>query len=129
MNSSIWTKSVTQQSSKMDCSLVSNKNFSEILQASGLGPGPSEVVQGGTKNPQSKNIFQVQTTRLAESFELLTMSVALTGPEKYLRKATCNSAIFAWTTWINPGAKVLKCRKIMQHAAVKPLKNSLYNYL
>jgi len=79
----------------MDCSLVSNKNFSEILQSSGLGPGPSEVVQGGTKNPQPKNIFQVQTTRLAESFEHLTMSVALTGPEKYLRKAMCNSAIFA----------------------------------
>jgi len=26
-----------------DCSLVSNKNFSEILPSSGLGPGPGEV--------------------------------------------------------------------------------------
>jgi len=45
-----------------DCSLVSNKNFSEILPSNGLGPGPGEVGQGGpkvlplitslTKNPQ-----------------------------------------------------------------------------
>jgi len=31
----------------------------------------------------------VQATRLAASFELLTRSVALTGLEKFLLKATC----------------------------------------
>jgi len=37
----------------------------------------------------------VQATRLATSFELLTGSVALTGPEKFLRKTTCVSVFFS----------------------------------
>jgi len=48
----------------------------------------------------------VQTTRLAESFELLTSSVALTGPEKFLRKATCDAAVLLRTASINLDAKV-----------------------
>jgi len=32
-----------------DCSLVSNKNLSEILLSNGLGPGSGEVGQGGLK--------------------------------------------------------------------------------
>jgi len=32
-----------------DCSLVSNKNFSEILISNGWRPGPVEVGQGGQK--------------------------------------------------------------------------------
>jgi len=59
-----------------------------------LGPGPGEVGQGGQKvlhlwhhsqkihTPNQKN-FIVQTTRLAKSFELLTGSAALIGPEKF----------------------------------------------
>jgi len=39
--------------------------------------------------PNQKSFFQVQTTGLAESFELFTGSVALTGPEKFPRKAMC----------------------------------------
>jgi len=31
----------------LDCSIVSNKNFSEILSSKGVGPGPGEVGQGG----------------------------------------------------------------------------------
>jgi len=31
----------------LDCSLVSNKNFSEILPSNGWHPGPGEVGQGG----------------------------------------------------------------------------------
>jgi len=34
-------------SKHLDCSLVSNKNFSEILPSSGLDPGPDEEGQGG----------------------------------------------------------------------------------
>jgi len=37
----------------------------------------------------------VQATRLAESFELLTRSVALTRPEKFPRKATCVLVLFS----------------------------------
>jgi len=33
----------------LDFSLVSNKNFSEILPSSGLGSGPDEVGQSGLK--------------------------------------------------------------------------------
>ena len=57
--------------------------------------------------PNQKIFFRVQTTRLAESFELLTGSVVLTGPEKFPHKAMCDPAVFAWTAWINPGSKVL----------------------
>jgi len=38
----------------------------------------------------------VQATRLAASFETLTGSVALTGPEKFPRKATCVPVFFPW---------------------------------
>jgi len=42
-----------QQSSKVskdsDCSLVSGKNFSEILPPNGWRPGPGKVGQGGLK--------------------------------------------------------------------------------
>jgi len=48
----------------------------------------------------------VQTKRLAESFELLTGSVALTRLEKFPCKATCDPAVFLWNAWINLGAKV-----------------------
>jgi len=37
----------------------------------------------------------VQTTRLAESFVLLTRSVTLAGLEEFLHKATCYPAVFA----------------------------------
>jgi len=37
----------------------------------------------------------VQTTRLAESFELLTGSVALARPEIFPRKVMCDPAVFA----------------------------------
>jgi len=33
----------------LDCSLVSNKNFSEILPSIGWRPGPGKVGQGGLK--------------------------------------------------------------------------------
>jgi len=49
----------------------------------------------------------VQTRKLAKSFEHLTGSVALTGPEKFLCKATCDLAIFARTVWINPAVIML----------------------
>jgi len=39
----------------------------------------------------------VQTTRLAKYFELLTLSVALTGPEKFPHKAMCDPAVFTQT--------------------------------
>jgi len=84
-----------------DCSLVSSKNFSEILPPNGWCPGPGKVGQDGikvfhlwrhsqkTRNPQAKIFFQVQTRRLAASFETFTGSEEHTGPEKFPRKATC----------------------------------------
>jgi len=50
-----------------------------------------------TKNPylQAKNFFGVQTRRLAASFEPLIGSVALTGPEKFPRKAMWDPAVLA----------------------------------
>jgi len=40
---------VIQSSKHSDCSLVSNKNFSEILPSCGLGLGPGKVGQGDLK--------------------------------------------------------------------------------
>jgi len=84
-----------------DCSLVSSKNFIEILPPNGWRQGPGKVGQGGLKvlhlwchwqrtcNPQAKNFFRVQTRRLAASFDTFTGSVEHTVPEKFLCKATC----------------------------------------
>jgi len=49
----------------LECSLVSNKNLSEILPCSGLGTGPDKVDQKGlkvlmtslTKKQKTKNFF------------------------------------------------------------------------
>jgi len=49
-----------------------------------------------TRNPQAKIFFRVQSRRLATSFETFTRSVEHTGPEKFLRKATCVQAFFFW---------------------------------
>jgi len=71
-----------------DCSLVSRKNFSKILPPNGWRPGPGKVGQGGlkvlhlwrhsqkTRNPQAKNFFRLQSTRLADPFEPLNSSLA-----------------------------------------------------
>jgi len=55
--------------------------------------------------PQPKNIFRVQIRTLAVSFETLTGSVAITGPEKFLRKATCDPVVLAREFLISAGRK------------------------
>ena len=116
-----WTQNLSR-SSKVSkdsgCSLVSQKSFSEILPSNGFGPGPGKVGQNCLKvlhlwrhsknpHPPTKNFFWVQTARLAESFELFTGSVALTRPEKFPRKVTCDLVVFAYTALINLDVKVL----------------------
>ena len=70
-----------------DCSLISNKNFSEILPSNGLDPGPGEVGQGGLKvlhlwrhsqkirAPQPKIVFF--QCRLEDLLHLLSLWTAL----------------------------------------------------
>ena len=85
-----------------DCSLVSSKNFSEILPANGWRPGPSKVGQGGlkvlhlwrhsqkTRIPlEAKIFFRVQTKRLAAYSDASTRSVTCTGAEIFPHKAMC----------------------------------------
>jgi len=62
-----------------------------------------------TKNlqPQAKNFFQVQTRRLAASFETFTRYVEHTGPEKFPRKATCVKGFFSENPRILADAKKL----------------------
>jgi len=74
-------------SKESDSSLVSSENFSEILWPSGWGLGQvtwAKMTQRllhlwchsqKIRNPQPKNFFQVQTRRLAESFENLNSSL------------------------------------------------------
>jgi len=59
-------------------------------------------------HPQPKNFFQVQTARLAASFELLTGSVALTGREKFPRKATCDLVFFSQNSLKAAGRQSVK---------------------
>ena len=71
-----------------DSSLVSNENFSETLRPSGWALGQATWAKMTPKllhlwrqsqkicNPQPKNFFQVQSTRLADPFEPLNSSLA-----------------------------------------------------
>jgi len=86
-----------------DSSLVSNKNLSEILPSNDWRPKLGKVGQEvlnlwhhskETHNPQPKNFFQVQTTRLVASFDTSTRSVTHTGAEIFPCKATCDPAVF-----------------------------------
>ena len=68
-----------------------------------------DVTHKKTATPNQKIFIQVQATRLVAYFELLTGSVALTGPEKFPRKATFVSVFFFLKNpWFWPDAKVLK---------------------
>jgi len=83
----------SKASKNSDCSLVSSKNFSEILPPNGWRPGPGKVGQGGQKDlhlwrhtenphpPRQKKFFRVQSTRLADPFELLNSSLAQSAEE------------------------------------------------
>jgi len=78
-------------SKDLDSSLVSNENFSETLWPSGWALGQAtwaKMTQNllhlwrhsqKIRTPQTKNFFQVQSTRLADSFELLNSSLAQIG--------------------------------------------------
>jgi len=100
---------VIQSIKKPDCSLESNKNFSETLSSNSWRPGPGEVARV-TKmsstydvtdkkraSPKQKKFFQVKTTSLATCFDALTRSVTRTGVEIFLRKPTCESAVVMHT--------------------------------
>jgi len=75
--------------------------LSEILPSSSLGLGPGEVGQKGLKhlhlwhhsqknwNTKPKNVFSLQTQRLAKSFEGLSSSLAQSMAEIFLHKSMC----------------------------------------
>ena len=65
-------------------------------------------------HPQQTNFFSLQTTRLSKSFELLTRSVALTGPEKFPRKTTCDPVVLARTASFRLASKVLSAVSVFQ---------------
>ena len=70
-----WTPNHSKSSKiskNSDCSLLSNKSFSEILPSKGLHPGPCEVGQGGLKalhlwrHSQKIHIFQPKKFLLSQ---------------------------------------------------------------
>ena len=89
------------------------------MPSNGWRPGPGKVGQGCLKvlhlwrhsqkirTPQPKKFFCLQATRLATSFELLTESVALTGLEKFQRKAMWVSVFFSRKSQILARRQVL----------------------
>jgi len=56
-----------------------------------------DITHKKNRIPQAKKFFRVQTRRLAESFDTSTRSVTRTGVEIFLRKATCDPAVFLRT--------------------------------
>jgi len=83
----IWTRNPSKSiklSKDSDCSLVSNKNCSEILPSSSLGLGPDEVGQNGPKqlhlwhhsqkiwNPKPKNFFHCRCKDLLNLLRVWT---------------------------------------------------------
>ena len=68
LDNNFWTRNPSRSSKvskDLDCSLKSNKNFSEILPSNGWRPGPGEVGQKSSTydvthkkpTPPSKKIF------------------------------------------------------------------------
>ena len=100
-------------SQKTDFSLVSSKNFSEILPSNGLGPGPDDVGQKGLillhlrrhsqKITSPPNFFSLETTRLAELFEGLNGFLVQT-PGELCSSKTRDNCLFCLKL---PAAKVL----------------------
>jgi len=102
-----------------DCSLVSKKNFSEILPCNGWHLGPGEMGQGGLKilhlwhhsqkihTPNQKYFFRVQTRRLAVSYEPLNSSPPLLASEFCARKATCDLVVF-----LRKSPKLARCQSV-----------------
>ena len=108
LDHNFWTRSLSRSSKvskDLDCSLESNKNFSEILK------WPQNYftydVSHKKSTPPNQKIFLVQTTRLAASFGPLHSSLPLSAPELSARKALCNPVVLVWTAWFRPASKVL----------------------
>jgi len=90
----------------LDCSPVSNKNFSEILPSNGLGPGPGEVGQGSLKvstydithkksaTPKQKFFFiaNYKTCQVFSAFGQLSNAL---GTELHSCKAMCDPVVLA----------------------------------
>jgi len=127
LDHNFWTRNPSRSSKvskDLDCSLVSNKNFSEILPSNSWRPEQVKLGQGGLKvlhlwrhshkicTPQAKNFFQVQTRTHASSLEPFTRCVALTRPDKFLRKATCVSVFYLKNPQKHLDAKVLRIKLI-----------------
>ena len=93
-----------------DCTLVSNKNFSEILPSNGLGPRPGEVRQGGLKGlqcwrhsqnirtPNQKMFFssaEQKTCHVFWAFEQLCTAFGTRVILAQIHKSTCDPVALA----------------------------------
>jgi len=96
LNHNFWTRNARKSikgSKDLDSSLVSNENFSETLWPSGWALGQVTWAKmtlnllylwrqsQKIRNPQPKIFFQVQSTRLADPFELLNSSLVQSAEE------------------------------------------------
>ena len=133
LHHNFWTRNPSRSSKvskDSDCSLVSSKNFSEILQPNGWRLKPGKVGQGSLKvlylwrhsqkpaSPKQKIFFRVQTRRLATSFETFTGSVEHTRPEKFRAKPRAFKRFFSENPRILADAKELIGNITVLHVSV-----------
>jgi len=113
-------------SKDLDFSLVSTKNFSEILPSNGLGLGPGEVGQGCPKvfhlwrhsekirNSNQNNFFFIanyKPCRVMWAFKQFSTAFSAR-VELHSHKATCDPAGLAWTAWFRLDTKLLSNKLI-----------------
>jgi len=106
-----WTRNPSRSSKVLkdsDCSLVSNKNFCEILPSNGLGSGPREVGQGGVKvlylwrhsqkisTPNQKCFFIANYKTCQVFWEFEQLSSAFGSGVMLASSHICDLAVLAW---------------------------------
>jgi len=93
-------------SQDLDCILVSNKNFSEILPSNDLGPGPGEVGQGILKVLHLWHHTQKIHTNHPKHF--LNSSLLVLAPELHSCKAMCDPVVLVQKSSKQAGRQMLR---------------------
>jgi len=122
LDHNFWTRNpsrLSKVSKDSDCSLESNKNFSEILPSNSWHPGPGNVGQGGlkvlrlwhhsqpTRTPQAKKSFSSANYKTCHVFRRFGQVHNPCRSEDIPVQSHVWISCFLQTAWTNPHVKVL----------------------